>query len=300
MVLNLKKQTKSLFEVHFAVFLFGFSALFGKTINQPPLIIVYGRVFFASLTLAVILLSFKQKFKLNSSKDYLMLILLGAIFAVHWLTFFLSIKVSSIAIAVLTFSTFPIFVTFMEPYFLKGKIRQSDVISALIVFLGVLLVIPSYEIKNNITQGAFWGIIAGFTCAILTVFSKKYVKKYPSTLISFYQCTTATIVLLPFIIIHKPLFESIDIIQLILLGVIFTALSHTLFIKSIEHINAQLASIITCLEPVYSITFAIFLLKEIPSVRTIIGGSIILGAIIYATSKQSLQTQVTNTNKSST
>jgi len=278
----LKAQTKSLTEIHIAVFLFGFSALFGKVINQLAITIVFARVSFAAITLGITLILLRSNFKLKSKKDFIALTILGFIFAIHWVTFFQAIKVSSIAIAVITFSTFPIFVTFMEPYIFKEKIKKSDLVIALITFMGILFVVPEFDLANNYTQGALWGIAAGFTCAILTVYSKKYIKKYSGILISFYQCITATVILCPFVFYLKLSVSPNDLALLILLGVIFTALSHTLFIRGTEHVKAQLASIIVCLEPVYGITFAAILLKEIPTFRTIIGGVIILSCVLYA------------------
>ncbi len=281
----LKNRTKSLIQVHIAVFLFGFSALFGKFLNLSPIVIVFGRVTFAAIALGAILILSKKHFKLKPKKDYFYMFFLGFIFAFHWAAFFQSVQVSNIAIAVLTFSTYPLFVTFMEPYFFKEKIRQKDIIIALITFSGIMLVIPSFELKNNFTQGALWGIIAGFTGAMLTIYNKLFVKKYSGMLLAFYECSFAAIILLPFVYCTQFKLGSSDVLLLILLGVIFTALSHVLYITSVSHMKAQLASIITCLEPVYGIIFAVILLNEIPTIRTLTGGLIILGSTIYATLK---------------
>jgi len=104
-----------LLEIHIAVILFGLSGLFGKFLTLPPLVIVFGRTFFATLTLGIILAVFKIPFRVKSSRDFFVLILLGVILAAHWITFFHSIQISTVAVGLLTFSTFPIFVTFMEP-----------------------------------------------------------------------------------------------------------------------------------------------------------------------------------------
>jgi len=72
---------------------------------------------------------------------------------------------------------------------------------------------------------------------------------------------------------------------LVLLGVLFTAVAHSLFIKGLTNVKAQTASIIASLEPVYGIIFAVIILSEIPTLRVVIGGSIILGATFYTTIK---------------
>ena len=54
-------QRRSMFEIHTAVLLFGFAGLFGKWLALPPLVIVFGRTFFAALALGVILFFSKMK-----------------------------------------------------------------------------------------------------------------------------------------------------------------------------------------------------------------------------------------------
>ncbi len=276
-------NTKNLFQIHTAVLLFGLAGLFGKLINLPSTIIVLGRVLFASIFLIIILLYLKQSIRLNKKRDYLYLAILGLVLALHWVTFFQAIQVSTVAIGLLSFSTFPVFTTFFEPYFFKEKLRLHDIIIALITFGGISLVIPEFKLENNVTQGVLWGTTSGFTFSILSILNRKYVKQYSSLVIAFYQDAIATIALLPFLFLIKPTFQTNDILLLILLGVVFTALAHTLFIKGLTAIKAQTASIIASLEPVYGIIFAIIILNEIPEARVILGGLIILGTSLYAT-----------------
>lgn len=278
-------KDKSLIEIHLAVFLFGLAGLFGKFLSLPSIIIVLGRVFFSCVFLLIIMLYLKKDIKLKQKKHYLYLALMGVTLAIHWSTFFKSIQVATVAIGLLTFSTFPVFVTFLEPYFFKEKIKLSDIIIAIITFLGVILVIPKFELGNNLTQGVLWGIVSGFTYAILSMLNRKYVKEYSSYVIAFYEQFAATIILIPFLFIQKPVFQSKDILLLILLGTIFTGISHSLFINGLKNIKTQTAGIISSLEPVYGIIFAAFLLREIPTIREILGGIIILGTVFYSTIK---------------
>lgn len=278
----MSKNKKNLLKLHIAVFLFGFAALFGKLLSFSPLVIVFGRTFFAVIAMAIFMFFTKKKFKLYAFKDYLNIAFVGFMFAVHWYTFFKSIQVSNVAIAVLTFSTFPIFVTFMEPYFSKEQIKAFDIVTALITLLGVALVIPKFELSNNFTQGALWGVASGFTCSILAVSNRLNIQKYSSYQISLYQNIFASLILLPFMFKICPILNIREILLLILLGVVFTAFTNILFISSLSTVKAQLASIITCLEPVYAIFIAGIVLHEVPSIRTLLGGVVILSAVIAA------------------
>ena len=278
-------KNRSLIEIHIAVFLFGLSGLFGKLIELPSIIIVLGRVLFSSLFLLLILTYLKQDIKLKERKHYFYLTAMGLILAIHWSSFFKSIQVSTVAIGLLTFSSFPVFVTFLEPYLLKEKTKFSDIIIVGITFLGVLLVIPKFKLENNLTQGALWGILSGFTYAILAILNRKYVREYSSLVIAFYEQLIATIALIPFLFLYKPEVHSKEILLLALLGVVFTGVSHSFFINGLKRVKAQTASIISCLEPVYGIIFATFLLREIPTLREMLGGIIILSTVFYSTIK---------------
>ncbi|MBU3129402.1 DMT family transporter [Clostridium tagluense] len=278
-------KNKNLTQIHLAVFLFGIAGLFGKLISLPPMIIVLGRVFFSSIFLFVVMLFLKKDIKLKKKKDYFYLTIMGLILAIHWSAFFKSIQVSTVAIGLLIFSTFPVFVTFLEPYFFKEKIVKRDIIIAIITLLGVTLVVPKFKLGDNLTQGVLWGVLSSFTYAILSMLNRKYVKEYSSIVIAFYEQFVATLVLIPFLFLIKPIFKPGDIFSLILLGIVFTAISHTLFINGLKSVKTQTAGIISSLEPVYGIVFALLIIGEVPTLREISGGIIILGTAFYSTIK---------------
>ena len=280
-----KAKRRGLLEIHIAVLFFGLAGLFGKLVFLPSTIIVLGRVFFATFFLSLVLIYVKQGIKLRKKRDYFFMALMGLILAVHWVAFFQAIQVSTVAIGLLTFSTFPVFVTFLEPIFFRERLGLKDILVAFIAVLGVGLVIEGFEIRNSMTLGAIWGIVSGFTFALLSIMNRKYVKEYSSIVVAFYQDSIATVVLFPFLFVAAPVFRLTDIFLLFILGVVFTGLAHTLFIKGLSNVKAQKASIIASLEPVYGIVAAILLLGAIPTLRVVIGGVIILGAAFYATVK---------------
>ena len=272
----LASKKKSLFEIHVAVLLFGLAGLFGKWLILSPFIIVLGRVFFASITLALILWLSKQSMKISPRKNYLYLIFLGFILAVHWVSFFKSIQVSTVAVGLLSFATYPVFTTFLEPLLLKEKIVKTNIFFSLFCVVGVFLIIPRFDLDNSTFVGVLWGLLSSITFAVLTILNRKLTQHFSSLLIAFYQDFFALLFLLPFYFALRPALNTNDILLLLILGVFCTAGSHTLFIKGMKRIEAQTASMIHFLEPVYGIIFAFFFLHEIPSLRTILGGVIIL------------------------
>jgi drug/metabolite transporter (DMT)-like permease len=275
MFLGMSKKA-GLLDIHTAVLLFGLAGLFGKWLPLSPIFIVLGRVFFASLTLALLLFITHQGFIITPRKIYLALLVLGFILSVHWMSFFQSIQVSSVAIGLLSYSAFPVFTTFLEPLFFRERLIKINVFFSLLCLFGVFLIIPSFQFNDATFKGVLWGLFSGFTFAILTIFNRKLTQKLSPLSIAFYQDVFATIFLLPFLFVLRLSLSSRDILLLIILGTVCTAGSHTLFIKGMKDIKAQAASIISALEPVYGIFFAFLFLKEMPSLRTIAGGCIIL------------------------
>ena len=278
-VLDMDKK-KSLFEIHVAVLLFGLAGLFGKWLIFSPFIIVLGRVFFASITLALLLRFSKQSIKISPRKNYLYLIFLGLILAVHWVSFFKSIQISTVAVGLLSFATYPVFTTFLEPLLLKEKIVKMNISFSLFCVAGVFLIIPSFGLDNSTFVGVLWGLLSSITFAVLTILNRKLTQHFSSLLIAFYQDFFAMLFLLPFYFVLRPALNTNDILLLCVLGVFCTAGSHTLFIKGMKRIKAQTASMIHFLEPVYGIIFAFFFLHEILSLRIILGGVIILSGQI--------------------
>ncbi len=275
-----------LFEIHIAVLFFGLAGLFGKLVNQPPAVIVFGRVLFAMAFLLPAMWYLKHSFRLNRTRDYFALLLQGFILAVHWGTFFQAIQVATVAVGLITFSTFPIFVTFLEPVFFKEKLRPADVALALLTFTGVVLVVPAFDLDNTTTQGALWGVTSGLTFALLSIMNRKYARTYSSLVVAFYQDAAAALFLVPFLFLPAPVMTLPDMLLLALLGIVFTGVAHSLFIRGLAHVKAQTASIIASLEPVYGILAAALLLGELPAARELSGGAVILSAALYATTRK--------------
>lgn len=269
-----------LLQIHVAVLLFGLAGLFGKVIGLSAPLITLGRVVFAALALAIVLAAMRSSFALQR-RDYVLLPLTGVVLALHWAAFFQSVQVSTVAIGLVSFATFPVFVTFLEPLVSHRPLRGLNVLLALLTLAGAALVVPSFELSNNITQGVLWGLLAAASFALLSLFNRHYVRRYSSLVIALYQDGMAAVALLPFLFVSTEPISLRDIVLLAVLGVVFTALSHTLFIEGLKGVEARTASLISSLEPVYGILFAALLLREMPTPRTLLGGAIILGVVVY-------------------
>ncbi len=277
-----KIHNSGLIEIHVAVLLFGLAGLFGKFLALPAWSIVLGRTGFAAIVLGVVLLFSKMHNRPKGTKTIFLFGLLGLILTVHWITFFHAIQVSSVAVGLLAFSSFPVFITCIEPWWFKEKRRIIDMATALLVVSGLCIMVYPSPFGGQVYSGVFWGTISGFTFAILSLLNRKWVREYPPVVIAFYQNAFAALLLLPMMIWADFRIDAGQMGMLAILGVFCTALSHALFIRGLAFVRAQLASVITSLEPVYGIVFAYFLLHEIPSVHILSGGAVIVMTTLMA------------------
>ena len=206
----------------------------------------------------------------------------GLVLALHWVTFFHAIQISTVAVGLVGFSTFPVFVTFLEPVLYGQKFRSIDIISAVLVAVGLVIVVPGFDLTNSGTVGLLWAVFSGALFAILTLINRHLVETDSFSVVAFYQHSTAAVGLLPFVFVFGEAIDSSTIWLLLVLGVVCTALAQTLFIKSLTVVKAQLASVVAGLEPIYGIVFAALLLGEVPEIQTITGAGIVFGAVILA------------------
>lgn len=268
---------------HVAVLLFGLVGLFAKVVALPAIILVLGRTFFSSAFLGIYLAVRRQKFTLETRGDYALIVFAGIILAVHWTSFMQSIQVSTVAVGTLTLATFPLFSAVLEPLLFHEKMRVSDILCALAMLGGVTCIVDDFSLEGSMAQGVLWGLLSAFTYALLSLANRKFSSGYPASLVSFYEQATATVVLLPALFVLKPTFTVLDVGMLAIMGVVFTAIAHTLFIGGLRTVKVRTAGIITGLESVYGVVAALLFLGEIPGIREVVGGTIILAVALYST-----------------
>jgi drug/metabolite transporter (DMT)-like permease len=276
---------KALIRVHAAVLLFGFAGLFGKWITMPAAVIVFWRVVFASLALAAVLLVRRKPLELRAPKGFLIMAACGFLLAVHWASFFRSIQVSTVAVGLLSYATFPVFVVFLEPVLLGTKLERKSAAFAVLCLAGVYLIVPAFSLSETAFVGVLWGILSSVTFALLTLANRRLSARISSLEIALFQDLAAALFLAPLVLKSsaRPGLTIRNIALLAVLGVVCTALAHTLFISGLKWIRASTAGILCALEPAYGIILAALLLGEIPGPRTIIGGLVILFSAAAAT-----------------
>ncbi len=267
------------------------TGLFGKFLTLSPLLIVQGRTVFAFGTLLLVLFVLRKRIFFKDFREWLWLMVSGSILGVHWIAFFQAIQVSTVAIGLLSFASYPLFTTLLEPLFFRESLQRRNVFAALIVICGLALMATSTEdtnaiISGSVVQGLLWGLLAGLGFAVLTLLNRDHVRNHSPLLLTCWQNGFAALVLLPWSWSESWIISAEEWGLLFVLGVVCTVGGHTLLINGLRHVRAQVASLLIAgLEPVFAIVFALFLLREIPSVQTLLGGILIVGTTVFMTRK---------------
>ena len=267
--------------LHVAVVLFGVAALFGKWIALPPVAIVAGRTVVAALTLAIVL----GLRGASSGRPDAGLAANGVLLAIHWVAFFAAVQIGTVAIGLLGFASFPIFVLILESAQQRQRPRLSAALAVGLVAAGLVLLIPEFAWSNRSQHALALGVLSGFTFALLTLRNRARVARQGATALALWQNAFAAVCLIPAVtVLDYGVVPSLhDAILLILLGVFCTAVAHTLFIAAMARLSAHTASVVSVLEPVYGIALAALLLGERPDARTLVGALLIVGAAALAT-----------------
>ena len=268
------------------------TGLFGKFLSHSPLLIVQGRTVFAFGALLMALFIIQKAIFFKNYREWAWLTVSGTVLATHWIAFFQAIQVSTVAIGLLSFSSYPLFTTFLEPLFFREQLRSRNIFAVLLVICGLALMTTSNNedsnviISGSVVQGVLWGLASGLGFAVLTLLNRGHVRNHSPLLLTCWQNGIAALVILPWSWSESWDLSGKDWGLLFILGVVCTVGGHTLLINGLRHVRAQVVSLLIAgMEPVFAILFALFLLGETPSGQTLLGGVLIVGTTVFMISR---------------
>jgi drug/metabolite transporter (DMT)-like permease len=256
------------------------SGVLGKYIAMPTEVIIWFR---ASLAMVFLYLYCKYKkidLKIKSPKDYKPFIISGVLMAVHWVTYFYALKLSNVALGVLSLYTFPIIIALLEPLFFKVKFNPIYILLGLMVLAGLYILTPEFNFESSQVKGIMFGVFSAFCYALRILILKQHVANYNGTMLMFYQTLIITVLLLPTLFFMDVSGLESQFPYLLLLAFLTTAIGHSLMLHSLKYFSASTASIISSLQPIFGIVLAFFFLQEMPTIHTFWGGSLILLTVV--------------------
>ena len=324
---------RALIIAHVAAVLFGMTGILGALIHFAPTTITAGRAGFAAVSLLVLALLQRRPVVRALNVRHIRVLLASGIFlAVHWVTFFLAVKVGGVAVATLGFASFPAFIAQLDVLVFRERIGAGEGTLLTLVTLGLILVTPSFDFGNSGTIGLLWGLLSGLSFACLAVLNRRGSRGVDAIQVALWQNTIVFLLVLPLAgamggmeagdvstmqeaavhvagsaqkeaaghtagstqvarsthavdaagsVVATPSHLA-DWFWLAVLGIFCTGLSHTLFVRSLDGLDARSAGMIIALEPVYAIACAWWLFGDQPSLRMLAGAGLIIPATVLS------------------
>lgn len=274
---------KNLSNLILAALLISTSGVLGKYIAMPSEVIIWFRSAFAMLFLYGFCKYKKISIKVPNFKHHVPLIISSLFTAFHWITYFYALKLSNVALGMLSLYTFPVITTLLEPVFLKSKFNIMHLVLGLMVLFGVSILTPEFTLESSDVKGILFGLFSAICYSIRMLILKKHVQHYHGSMLMLYQTTIITIVLFPVLFFMDSTgFES-QYPYLLLLALLTTAIGHSLMVHSLKFFSASTATIISSIQPIFGILIAFLFIDEIPKTNTIWGGLIIILTVVIET-----------------
>lgn len=280
---------KAYLQLHFAVLLFGLTAILGKMIQLSALVLVWWRVLITSLSLMLLINVFKL-LKTLPRRQLLVLVGIGTIVGLHWLAFYGAIKLSNSSVGVLAMGSTSLFSAILEPLILKKKFNALELGLGLLIIPGMALVVNGIDF--SMVDGLVVGVIAALLAALFAILNKSQVANLDAMSITFVELSSACLFLglvilgsglsnAGFPVIMPPHWS--DWLYLLILALLCTTFAYVLSLNALKYLSAFTSNLTMNLEPVYAIVLAWLLLNEDKEVSsTFYWGAVVIMAVVFS------------------
>ena len=258
-------STKAWLQIHFCVVLWGFTAILGKVITLPALALVWWRMVLVMASLLVI----KQFWiGLRDIPPRLQAIFAGTgiVVALHWLTFYESIKLSNASVAATCMALSPVFLSFIEPLLSEQRFDARKFLSGLAVIPGVAFVVGGTPF--GMRAGILVGTVSAALVAVFSSLNKRFAGSADALSVTGIEMTAGALLLtlLGPLLQHEQDFFALpnmaDGLLLVVLALGCTLLPFALSLVALRKLSTFTVVLAINMEPVYAVLLAIVLLGE--------------------------------------
>jgi len=256
---------KALIQLHIAIFLAGFTGVMGRLITLNEGLLVWYRLLITVVTMWIIF-SLNRKIQKISFKDISKISGVGVIAAMHWVTFYGSIKYSNVSVALVCFSSVGFFTALLEPLFHSKRIVPMEVLLGLMVIAGIYII---FHFDPEYKTGIIVGIISAVLIAVVMILVRQFVQRINSETFLTWQLTGAFLglsLLMPLYLYLFPtnhiLPSSTEWVWLFVLAWFCSVLAFQFSTKALKHLSAFTVNISYNFEPLYGILMAFALFGE--------------------------------------
>lgn len=215
----------------------------------------------------------------------LRVVAVGLVLGAHWFLFFETIKLASVAVALVTVYTAPIFLAVAAPLALPER-RSRIALGALVPgAAGIALVAFTGGSGGHHLRplGLVTGLGAAVTYAALVIGTKHLTHRLAAPTLQFWSYAVAAAALAPFLAFQtRVLPRGGEVGYVLVLGLVFTAVSGVVYVWLLRRVTAQAMGILSYLEPVSAALLAWAALGQALGAGVVAGGCLVLavGAVV--------------------
>lgn len=286
-------RIRSLLLLHGVVVIFGFTGILGKLITLEAEPLVFWRVTLGGVTTALVLV-WRRRWQPWGLVPLLQAGAVGWVVAAHWVTFFASIKASSVGLALTMLATAPLFIGFLEPLIYRRKLALREVAVALTVFFGISLV---FRAEQGQVLGIALGLASAVLAAMFSTLNGVLVRKHDPINLSAVELLSASAGMCLWLSatgqFNSALFDmpALDWVWIAVLAVVATSFAFMVSIRVLQDLTPFESAMAINLEPIYAIVLAYFLFGERFEPGFYAGACLVIGAVFLDTALRSMPPQ---------
>ena len=258
----------------------GLIAVIVRKVDLDAQVLAFYRLAFAAVTLVLVAVVLRKLVLLRLKHHRGGVVLIGVTLAAHWFLYFVTIKLSSVAVAVLMAYLAPIAIALLAPFVLPERRSRVALVALVPAAAGVALVALGGEEGGAVRPLALvTGLLTAATYAALVLLTKRIVSNVPVLTLSFWNYAIAAVAISPLLLDAERMLPTVNELPAVLaLGVVFTALSGYLYLWSLRHVTAQTIGILAYIEPVSAALMAWAFLGESLNWQVVVGGALVIAA----------------------
>ena len=256
---------KAFIQLHIAVLLAGLTGILGKLITLNEGLLVWYRLLLTAIALWILALVRRQSVRISFS-DLARIFGVGAIAALHWVSFYGSIKYSNVSVGLLCFSAVGFFTALIEPLLLRHRVDIVELLLGLLVIAGIFII---FQVDPHYKTGILIGLISALLGSLFPVLNKRLLQRIAPETVTLYELSGGFLflsILLPLYLYFAPATHWLpgpgDWGWLLVLSLACTVLAFNLSMSALQKISAFTVNLSYNLEPIYGILLAFVVFRE--------------------------------------
>lgn len=252
-------------QMHFAIFLWGFTGILGRLISLQEYPLVWWRILITVIALGLFL-KWRGELEPPPWKEMKKIAFVGGTIALHWVTFYGSIKYSNVSIALSAMASTALFTSVLDPIMNRRRPKLAEIVLGLFIIFGIFLI---FRFQKLYAVGISLGLLSALLCAYFTIQTKSLLDNHGPRNLLFYELIGGFGTLTVLAPIYLYLFPSPALVPdltdggyLLLLSLVCTVYAMQLSYQALRHVSPFVMNLSVNLEPVYSIILAAFIFQE--------------------------------------